>query len=82
MNEREPLSIRQNVMRQGIRMDCVFAGTVYSPERECVRKLRLAGSECCEIAEQTWMAVSQVIQFCHELGLPEVGVCYLGPPGE
>lgn len=82
MNERESLSIRQNVMRQGIRMDCVFAGTAYSPERECVRELRLAGSECSEIAEQTGMVLHQVIQFCHELGLPEKGCCHLVPPGE
>ena len=51
----EPLSIQQNVHRMGVRMDCVFEGTAYNPERETVREMRLAGKECGEISIQTGM---------------------------
>lgn len=77
----EPLSIQQNVHRMGVRMDCVFEGTAYNPERETVREMRLAGKECSEISCQTGMPMEQVVQFCHELGLPETGSCHLMPPG-
>lgn len=33
------------------------------------------------IAEQTGMPVEQVMDYCRELGLPEIGSCHLVPPG-
>lgn len=77
----QPLSIERDVRRNGIRMDCVFEGTAFDAAREQVRTLRLSGTKLSQIAEQTGMPVEQVINYCRELGLPEMGSCHLVPPG-
>ena len=77
----QQLSIERDVRRNGIRMDCVFEGTAFDAEREEVRALRLSGMECPKIVEQTGMPVEQVMGYCRELGLPEIGSCHLVPPG-
>ena len=45
----EPLNIERDVVKNGVRLDCVFEGYEYRPEREEVRSQRLAGFECVEI---------------------------------
>lgn len=77
----QPLSIERDVRRNGIRMDCVFEGTAFDAAREQVRTLRLSGTKLSQIAEQTGMPVEQVMDYCRELGLPEIGSCHLVPPG-
>ena len=77
----QPLSIERDVRRNGIRMDCVFEGTAFDTAREQVRTLRLSGTKLSQIAEQTGMPVEQVMDYCRELGLPEIGSCHLVPPG-
>lgn len=79
---KQPLMIERNVERNGIRLDCVFEGTAFDAEREEVRALRLSGMECPQIAEQTGMPVEQVMDYCRELGLPEIGSCHLVPPDQ
>ena len=76
----QPLSIERDVRRNGIRMDCVFEGTAFDAAREQVRTLRLSGTKLSQIAEQTGMPVEQVMDYCRELGLPEIGSCHLVPP--
>ena len=76
----EPLSVERDVVQNGVRLDCVFEGYEYRPEREEVRNQRLAGAECPEIAEKTGLPLEQVISYCRELGLPESGNCHLMPP--
>ena len=76
----QPLSIERDVRRNGIRMDCVFEGTAFDTAREQVRTLRLSGTKLSQIAEQTGMPVEQVMDYCRELGLPEIGSCHLVPP--
>ena len=76
----EPLTIQRDVVKHGVRLDCLIEGTAYSAEREEVRNQRLAGVECAEIAEKTGLPIEQVIDYCRELGLPEVGNCHLIPP--
>lgn len=76
----EPLTIQRDVVKHGVRLDCLIEGMAYSAEREEVRNQRLAGVECVEIAEKTGLPVEQVIDYCRELGLPEVGNCHLIPP--
>lgn len=76
----QPLSIERDVRRNGIRMDCVFAGKAFDAAREQVRTLRLSGTKLSQIAEQTGMPVEQVMDYCRELGLPEIGSCHLVPP--
>ena len=78
----QPLSIERDVRRNGIRMDCVFEGTAFDTAREQVRTLRLSGTKLSQIAEQTGMPVEQVMDYCRELGLPEIGSCHLVPPVE
>ena len=39
----EPLNIERDVVKNGVRLDCVFEGYEYRPEREEVRSQRLAG---------------------------------------
>ena len=41
----EPLNIERDVVKNGVRLDCVFEGYEYRPEREEVRSQRLAGFE-------------------------------------
>ena len=77
----QPLSIERDGRRNGIRMDCVFEGTAFDAARERVRTLRLSGTKLSQIAEQTGMPVEQVMDYCRELGLPEIGSCHLVPPG-
>lgn len=77
----QPLSIERDVRRNGIRMDCVFEGIAFDAAREQVRTLRLSGTKLSQIAEQTGMPVEQVMGYCRELGLPEIGSCHLVPPG-
>ena len=77
----QPLSIERDVRRNGIRMDCVFEGMAFDAAREQVRTLRLSGTKLSQIAEQTGMPVEQVMDYCRELGLPEIGSCHLVPPG-
>ena len=69
----EPLTIQRDVVKHGVRLDCLIEGMAYSAEREEVRNQRLAGVECVEIAEKTGLPIEQVIDYCRELGLPEVG---------
>lgn len=76
----EPLNIERDVVKNGVRLDCVFEGYEYRPEREEVRSQRLAGFECVEIAENTGLSLEQVRDYCRELGLPETGNCQLQPP--
>ena len=76
----EPLNIERDVVKNGVRLDCVFEGYEYRPEREEVRSQRLAGFECVEIAENTGLSLEQVTDYCRELGLPETGSCQLQPP--
>ena len=76
----EPLNIERNVVKNGVRLDCVFEGYEYRPEREEVRSQRLAGFGCVEIAENTGLSLEQVTDYCRELGLPEMGSCQLQPP--
>lgn len=76
----EPLNIDRDVVKNGVRLDCVFEGYEYRPEREEVRSQRLAGFECVEIAENTGLSLEQVTDYCRELGLPETGSCQLQPP--
>ena len=76
----EPLSMERDVVKNGVRLDCVFEGYEYRPEREEVRSQRLAGFECSEIAENTGLSLEQVTDYCRELGLPETGSCQLQPP--
>ena len=76
----EPLTIQRDVVKHGVRLDCLIEGMAYSAEREEVRNQRLAGVECVEIAEKTGLPIEQVIDYCRELGLPEVGNCHLIPP--
>ena len=76
----EPLNIERDVVKNGVRLDCVFEGYEYRPEREDVRSQRLAGFECAEIAENTGLSLEQVRDYCRELGLPETGSCQLQPP--
>ena len=78
----QPLSIERDVRRNGIRMDCVFEGTAFDTAREQVRTLRLSGTKLSQIAEQTGMPVEQVMDYCRELGLPEIGSCHLVPPDQ
>ena len=68
----EPLTIQRDVVKHGVRLDCLIEGMAYSAEREEVRNQRLAGVECVEIAEKTGLPIEQVIDYCRELGLPEV----------
>ena len=68
------------MVKNGVRLDCVFEGYEYRPEREEVRSQRLAGFECVEIAENTGLSLEQVTDYCRELGLPETGSCQLQPP--
>ena len=75
-----PLNIERDVVKNGVRLDCVFEGYEYRPEREEVRSQRLAGFECSEIAENTGLSLEQVTDYCRELGLPETGSCQLQPP--
>ena len=77
---KEPLNIERDVVKNGVRLDCVFEGYEYRPEREEVRSQRLAGFECVEIAENTGLSLEQVTDYCRELGLPETGSCQLQPP--
>lgn len=77
----QPLSIERDVRRNGIRMDCVFEGTAFDAAREQVRTLRLSGTKLSQISEQMGMPVEQVMDYCRELGLPEIGSCHLVPPG-
>ena len=56
----EPLNIERDVVKNGVRLDCVFEGYEYRPEREEVRSQRLAGFECSEIAEDTGFSLEQV----------------------
>lgn len=44
-----PLNIERDVVKNGVRLDCVFEGYEYRPEREEVRSQRLAGFGCVEI---------------------------------
>ena len=74
----EPLNIERDVVKNGVRLDCVFEGYEYRPEREEVRSQRLAGFECVEIAENTGLSLEQVTDYCRELGLPETGSCQCG----
>ena len=76
----EPLNLERDVVKNGVRLDCVFEGYEYRPEREEVRSQRLAGFECVEIAENTGLSLEQVTDYCRELGLPETGSCQLQPP--
>lgn len=76
----EPLNIERDMVKNGVRLDCVFEGYEYRPEREEVRSQRLAGFECVEIAENTGLSLEQVTDYCRELGLPETGSCQLQPP--
>lgn len=76
----EPLNIERDVVKNGVRLDCVFEGYEYRPEREEVRSQRLAGFGCVEIAENTGLSLEQVTDYCRELGLPEMGSCQLQPP--
>ena len=76
----EPLNIERDVVKNGVRLDCVFEGYEYRSEREEVRSQRLAGFECVEIAENTGLSLEQVTDYCRELGLPETGSCQLQPP--
>lgn len=62
----------------GIPLECVSEGNAYDAEREKVRRLRLAGLECREIAEQTGIPVGQALVYCLQLGLPTSGICGLG----
>lgn len=78
----QPLSIERDVRRNGIRMDCVFEGTAFDAAREQVRTLRLSGTKLSQISEQMGMPVEQVMDYCRELGLPEIGSCHLVPPGQ
>jgi len=39
----EPLNMERDVVKNGVRLDCVFEGYEYRPEREEVRSQRLAG---------------------------------------
>ena len=55
----EPLNIERDVVKNGVRLDCVFEGYEYRPEREEVRSQRLAGFECVEIAENTGLSLEQ-----------------------
>ncbi len=48
----EPLTIQRDVVKHGVRLDCLIEGMAYSAEREEVRNQRLAGVECVEIAEK------------------------------
>ena len=80
MQMEEPLNIERDVVKNGVRLDCVFEGYEYRPEREEVRSQRLAGFECVEIAENTGLSLEQVTDYCRELGLPETGSCQLQPP--
>ena len=75
-----PLNIERDVVKNGVRLDCVFEGYEYRPEREEVRSQRLAGFGCVEIAENTGLSLEQVTDYCRELGLPETGSCQLQPP--
>ena len=49
----DSLNIERDVVKNGVRLDCVFEGYEYRPEREGVRSQRLAGFECSELAEDT-----------------------------
>ena len=71
---------KEGDVKNGVRLDCVFEGYEYRPEREEVRSQRLAGFECVEIAENTGLSLEQVTDYCRELGLPETGSCQLQPP--
>ena len=55
-----PLNIERDVVKNGVRLDCVFEGYEYRPEREEVRSQRLAGFECSESAEDTGLSLDQV----------------------
>ena len=57
----EPLSMERDVVKNGVRLDCVFEGYEYRPEREEVRSQRLAGFECSEIAENTGLSLKSRI---------------------
>ena len=57
----EPLNIERDVVKNGVRLDCVFEGYEYRPEREEVRSQRLAGFECVEIAENTGLSLDKVV---------------------
>ena len=64
----EPLNIERDVVKNGVRLDCVFEGYEYRPEREEVRSQRLAGFECVEIAENTGLSLEQVTDYCRKRG--------------
>ena len=72
VQQMEPLTIQRDVVKHGVRLGCLIEGSAYSAEREEVRSQRLAGVECVEIAEKTGLPIEQVIDYCRELGLPEV----------
>ena len=61
VKQMEPLMIQRDVVRHGVRLDCLIEGTAYCVEREEVRSQRLAGVECVEIAEKTSLPIEQVI---------------------
>ena len=56
-----PLNIERDVVKNGVRLDCVFEGYEYRPEREEVRSQRLAGFGCVEIAENTGLSLEQEV---------------------
>ncbi len=62
----EPLNMERDVVKNGVRLDCVFEGYEYRPEREEVRSQRLAGFECSEIAENTGLSLEQVTDYCRK----------------
>ena len=74
-----PLNIERDVVKNGVRLDCVFEGYEYRPEREEVRSQRLAGFGCVEIAENTGLSLEQVTVYCRDPAPPETETCSLQP---
>lgn len=55
----------------------ITAGDACSGDREQVRRLRMGGMKCGQIARETGLTEERVKNFCRELGLPEQGSCRL-----